>query len=203
MVGWIVGLSIILLLVLLLFSSIRLKISYREEKFSVAAAFWFFRFPLYPPKPKKKKTGTVKTQAAGDVSEKKQTQEQKEKKLSLDFILLLVKSAWKGLRVLFRHLRVTGLKLHVIVGNEDAAECALLYGKISACLNGGLAAAKSLMAVQVKDITLDCDFGRKDLCIDGSCAIQIRTIFLFGAVASMLYYFIVNTIEEKNSNRKV
>lgn len=204
MVGWVVGLSIVLLLVWLLLSSVQLKISYRQEEFNVVAAFWFLRFQLYPPKPKKERKARKKNkQAPKHVTESNRSQGKKEKRLSLDFVLLLIKSAWKGLKVLLKHLRVTDLKLHVIVGNEDAAECALLYGKLSAFLNGGLAAAKSLMTVQVKSVTLDCDFGRKDLSVNGSCAVQIRTVFLFGAVISMLYYFIVNTIEEKNSDRKV
>lgn len=204
MTGWIIGLSVVLLFALILFSSVRLKLFYEKEEFRVLVGFWFLFFQVYPVKDKKeKKKGKTPKQKKEKIDGTTKPKPQKEKKLSLDFILLLIKSAWKGLKVILKHVRITGLRLHIVVGDEDAAECALLYGKVSAFLNGGLSAAKNLMMIQVKDVTLDCDFSRKDVSVDGSCTVQMKVVFLFGAVIRMLYCFIANTIEDKNTNRKV
>ena len=109
----------------------------------------------------------------------------------------MISSGGKGLRVLLRHLNVRFLLLHIVAGNEDAAECALLYGKISAAVYTGLAVAENIVSIRKRDISLRCDFDAKQTRVEAQTQLSIRVIFVLEAACCMLLRFVANTI--KNS----
>ena len=73
MTGWIILAAVLAFFALILGTGIRCSVSYKEDKLSVKAGFWFFRFALFPRREEKKKKPKKKK------GSKKQTKPQEEK----------------------------------------------------------------------------------------------------------------------------
>lgn len=203
MTGWIVTGSILAFLALLLSINLHINFSYREKQPLVEAGFWFFRFRLFPPKPKKEKKKKAVKKAEPAQKKDKQEPEPKKEKMDFEFILNLIGSGAKGLGTLLRHLRIKRLVLRIVVGDEDAAQCAIQYGKYCALVHGGLAAATNLVHLKAKEVSINCDFKRNETEIEAGALVGIRVVFVFGAAFRMLFHFVANTIKNNQSNRKV
>lgn len=207
MTGWIIVLAVVLFFAVLLCSNITLTFTFQEGKPKAWVRYLFLRIALYPRPEKKKRRFSFpkfwkrkKKAVKQEITEEKP--KKKKEKLSLDFILLLVKSGAKGVKILLRHLRIRQLKVRIVVGNEDAAECALLYGKICAILNGVMALAAHLRNIMVKSVDISCDFSKESILVEGSGKVKIRPIFILAAGISMLVYFVVNNSNTGNSQKE-
>lgn len=195
MTGWIIALSILAFLTLLLFCSIHFEVIYKDGEARVRLRYLFLRFRLFPKKEKKKRKVEKE---AGEEKEKEKPEEEKsaEKKKKTDFETLknLVGSGYAGLKTIWRHLVFRVFVLRIVVGDEDAAECAMQYGKLCAYVYGGLAVAKNLMKLGTREISLSCDFEKNKTEYEVQASAKIRVVFIFGAAFRMLFHFIANTI---------
>jgi hypothetical protein len=201
--GWIIAGVIAAFFALVLATTVHIRVSYREDGPRVWVGFWWFRFRLYPPKPKKEKKPKAKPEKQPKEPPKEEPKPEKKQKLDFELVKNLVSSGFKGLGVLFRHLKFKMFLLRIVVGSEDAAECAIQYGRICAAVHGGLAVASNLVHLKAKEISIDCDFKRNETELELDAQAGIRIVFVFGAAFSMLFRFAANTIRNNNTNRKV
>ncbi len=200
MTGWIITAAVFAFFAMILITNVKCKLFYRDEKLLVKVGFWCFWFTLFPAKEKKEKP--KKERGKKQASTPRAEKEPAEKKEKLDFGLVknLISSGLKGLKTLWRHLVFHGLRLRITVGDEDAAECALRYGKLCGVVHGGIAAAKNLAHLEAKEISLSCDFTKNKTVYDIEAAARIRIVFIFGAAFRMLFNLAVNTI--RNSRQE-
>ena len=123
------GLSPLLVLLLLIPAHIRAK--YEDGAFSGELRYAFLRVPLTGKKPPE----APETPASGEKAAKKSAEKAsgtKKQPLSeqLGLVRALVEAGWVALKRLLRHLRVTELDVRVRAAAGDAADTALLYGRL-------------------------------------------------------------------------
>ena len=133
--------SILVLLLILLFSKIRITLSY-QGAIRLRLRYLFLSFTLYPrkkrKKPKKKKKPTGKKAAQTDTKSAKNAPPQKKKAPPLKFgdirflLSLFRETLGKILDKASRRVRIKVKRLELSVGGEeDAAKAAIEYGLLS------------------------------------------------------------------------
>lgn len=135
MTGWIIGCSILLLILLLMISPVYLSVRLGEQN-KVAAGYLFLRFSLYPRKPKKAKKEKQKKPAQPKPEKKQQSKEEAAStaKDSIGMLLDLAKASASPVFHLLRRTYLVNLDLRIEVGGEDAAEIALDTAKYRAAV---------------------------------------------------------------------
>ncbi len=211
MKAFIIIASIVVPLLLLLFSPLRFSLIY-NGRLRLYISYLFLRIPLYPRKPKKKRKGKASKEkrkraktphrgaAVADATSQKGEAEQKKDKPSLTFsdirFLLrvlrelaasLIDHASKHIRLSVRRLRIT------IGGEDDAARAAIEYGLAAQGISYLLAALDNtgfLKKNGVRDVSLDVDYLEKghslDARIDVVCPFAFLALFAVRALTSAL-----------------
>lgn len=126
---WIIAAAVALVITGILALPANVRLSADNSGVSAVLKILFFKHTLYPleDKPEKKKR-VKKAKKKTGVAKTAPTQKP-QKKNDIRSILELVKSiALPIVKGLGKHLRIRLKKLHVIIGCEDAAETAVLYG---------------------------------------------------------------------------
>lgn len=205
MTGWIITAVVFAFFTIILITSVKCKLAYKGEDFLVKAGVLCFWFTLFPQKEKSEKVKKTKKKSKNEKkkADNSETQKPKKKKDKLDFSLIrnLIDSGLKGLQTLWRHLIFYNLCIRITVGDEDAAECALHYGKLCGLIYGGIAAAKNIANLDEKEISLFCDFSKNETEYDVEAAVRIRIAFVLGAAVRMLFHLVVNTIKNNRQDR--
>ncbi len=202
MTGWIITGAVLAFFALVLATSIKCRVYYDGEKVQVWVGFWMFWFSVFPQKKEDKKEKISKKKREED-SSKQQEHSKKKDKLDFGLIKNLLGAGIKGLKIIWRHLIFYNLRLKIIVGHENAAECALRYGKLCSFVYGGIATGKNLANIHEREISLSCDFSKNRMEYDIDASAKIQIVFLLGAAFRMLFYLVVHTIKNNGENRKV
>lgn len=181
MACWIITLCILAVILFILFMPAVIDFRYEENKVNVRVSYCGFTI-FDTSKPRKMKTPEQIKKAEEKKEIKKQKKEQKkalkearkaeknkkngvvvtEKKRSVKEILELVKSLLepvkKGMRRLFRGIRITRFYLDIKVGDFDAYECALAYGRICTIVSNTLAFFQSFFVIKADHIDIQPRF---------------------------------------------
>ena len=127
--GWIIAAVIALVIIGILAIPANVRLRANGGGVSAVLKILFFKYALYPLEDKPKKKKRAKKAKKKTVGTKAAPTQKSKKKNDLGSILDLVKSiALPIVNGLGKHLRIRLKKLHVIIGCEDAAETAVLYG---------------------------------------------------------------------------
>lgn len=188
---WIL-LGLIILIFLLLCVPVRFDLSYNGDT-NLSARYLFLKFPIVPAPEKKPKEKKEKKP-----SEKKPDEQAKEKKPNpllqqvkkykeaegLSGLLTLAKDFIKatGTRFgkLLKHVKLKDFDLYVLVGGEDAAETAMLYGEVCAGVYPAMSVLLSLTNCRPPHgrVSVDLDYNTKEpkiLCTAGGA---VRPLFV-------------------------
>lgn len=151
MLLWIILASVLLAILLLLWTNLRICIFYREE-WKVQIIFWVLRFRLFPQKEKKPKIKDFSTRRLEKLrkkrikkkakAKKKENVVKKQPKKQLDAKELL--TLVQDIRQFFsdlpqrvaRVLRLRVGRIELTVGTEDAARTAMLTGVVTESVRG-------------------------------------------------------------------
>lgn len=79
---------------------------------------------------------------------------------------------------ILRYVEIKQFRLHLIVGGEDAAAAALLYGQACAVVPPAYAMLFSYKKCKKKSARVDLDYQAKQSTILFTCQLQIRILFL-------------------------
>lgn len=175
MVGRILLLLVGVFLVLLsaaLLLPVSLRIQYEQGTHRVTVRY--ARWIIYP----RKKTAPTskKVKKTPPDPQKKQTKINSEQiRYSLDRLppVLL-----RALQRTGRKLRITPLKVHVLVATGDPADTAILYGKLEAILASVLPVLHELIPIEEQDIRLFPDFCEETMDYIVDAGIRIRLLHL-------------------------
>lgn len=204
----IIVLCVLLFILFLLSFSITLKIKL-DDNANVWFCFMFLKFKIYPLKNKKDKDKKKKTKLKKKASEKiknqgeKQDKKQKEKPDFKETVLLIIdviKSAVKPIKNLFKHIRITDVKINMAVGGDDAYDTTITYGKTITAINAGIAFLKNLINVKVSYINVFCDYNINHTKQDISFKIKLRGFIIIFAGLCIIYNILVNTFKR---NKKI
>lgn len=155
--GWIIFGGILLLLFVLLMLPVHVTADW-DEKVTVKIRYLFIRKTLYPFE-EKKKTPEKKDSTEGA---KKQKEKKKKHRPTLeeliDGIIDAVKRYGPGAKMILHNIRVHRLELFWRVAAEDAASCAIRYGRICAFLSAALGFFRNLMRIEKSCFRVYPDF---------------------------------------------
>ena len=125
---WIVGILLLILLAVQL-CRVGVRLTFGEET-RVTARFGPVRVQLLPPKEKKP--------PKKEKPKKKETKKPAKEPWKPDFSTIWgsLPELWrilkKGLRMTFRRIRISPMDFSAVIGGEDPADTAILYGKLNA-----------------------------------------------------------------------
>lgn len=208
MVGWIIFGSILLLFCILLSLSITFRVQY-DDDLTITVGVGKFRYTLLPVSDEEEEDVKKGSKAVkkGIKKEQKKANPKAEKKIekgdikeTVFLVLDIIKSVWPPFKDLMKRVRITALSIDVTVGGEDAAETAVLYGKISAFVYGGLAALRNLMTVKVNRVTITCNFLQDHTDQTVFFKVKIRVLSAIWAGLRMGWGLLVNTFRRAREN---
>lgn len=129
---WIVG-ALLLLLLAVLCSRVGVQAAFGEET-RVVARLGLIRVQLLPQKEKKK----PKKEKPRKEKKKKQAAEKEPWKPTFSAVWQSLPELWrivkKALAMTFRRVRIDPLRINAVIGGDDPADTAMLYGKVSAAM---------------------------------------------------------------------
>ena len=129
---WIVGILLAIFLAVQL-SRVGVRIAFGEE-LKVALRLGPVRVQVVP----KKKTEKKKPQKEKPPKKKKEKPKKEMPKITARAVLDSLPELWrilkKGLRMTFRRVRIAPMDVSAVIGGEDPADTALLYGRLSAAM---------------------------------------------------------------------
>lgn len=208
MTGWIIFGSIVLLILIILWQSVKVIFVY-ENELELKVKFLFFT--IYPAKPKKKKKPkkqkkqkqkkkakkTTETKSSTVAAEKSDTKpdeqvsvapvsdnkkpdnkpKKKEKSklnINLDMIMDFVRSASPPLKRLFKKIRWYDVYVDWVVGSDDAAKTALMYGGICSVLYPFFKWLDTYFTAHIKEINIEADFSKEKSDIFAYFVLKLR-----------------------------
>ena len=192
---------LLLLLAVILLTPAGVRFRYDRGDLSLLVRFGPLKFQLFPRKEKKpsrrkpKEKKPEKKQAgkeSADDPEKKQTEksapekpkpkkkaEKKPRaKINREQILYSLETLppilGRALKRTGRRLRLTPLKVHLLVAGPDPADTALLYGRLEAALGAALPALHRLVRIKDQDVRLFLDFQREQMDLIADVGLSLR-----------------------------
>ena len=205
---------IILLLLILLFSPIRVYIEYLGGKPKVVLKYLFYGKTLVggqkkPKTQKKKAKKKTKKNDSKKKADKKEKEETKEKSGLLpdslggkiDFILELVKLGGRALRKLLRRILIKDIIINFTISDEDACECALKFGKTNIIVYNAFSALSCFLRLRKKSIQIKCVYNKPDCIYDTSFTICITPGALIAIALGFAFAFLKLVIKTKKAEK--
>lgn len=194
---------LLLLLAVILLTPAGVRFRYDQGDLSLLVRFGPLKLQIFPRKEKKPprrkpeetKEEPEKKQAgkeSADDPEKKQTEKRapekpkpKKKaakkpraKINREQILYSLETLppilGRALKRTGRRLRLTPLKVHLLVAGPDPADTALLYGRLEAALGAALPALHRLVRIKDQDVRLFLDFQREQMDLIADVGLSLR-----------------------------
>ena len=120
---------------------------------------------------KKKKDKKSKKEDSSNKEQPSKLQELKEKYL---FIKPFIPLGWRYFRRLLKAIRITGLRVNILTGKEDAYEAAMAYGKLQTAVMSGLTLLCGIFTVKIKEANVYCNFIEKRFDAEGEATVKVR-----------------------------
>ena len=178
---WMIPLGFLLLLFLLLLFTVRVRAVY-DSTLKLWVGFGPGNIQVFPrPEKTKKQKNTEEKQRKSKQKAEKKAPSKKEKKKSHflppftpENIFAYLKMILDTLGNLIKQIRISKLKLHLTVGNADAAKTATTYGSVCAAAGTVLPRLEEACRIRQMDVFIEPDFteGKQSISLD----ITISTI---------------------------
>lgn len=191
--------GVLVLCLLLLFSSVSLKALYTTD-FLAEVKFWFVKFKF----PKDKSNKKPKTQQKEKQSEKKQNYiskliEEKGILSAVNEIADIVKSICSEFGKLLKHIRVNKFSLAINVASDDPAVTAVEYGSICAVVYPmvRLIEANTKFNHKSTKVDVNSDFVSTSPSLDFDVEIKIRLVFILAAALKIFIKLVKNKMNQQ------
>ncbi|MBR3705140.1 MAG: DUF2953 domain-containing protein, partial [Oscillospiraceae bacterium] len=150
---------------------------------------------LFPPESKEEEPSDSKKTDAPPKKAKKSTQKIKPNFEQISYSLdVLPGVLLRALRRTGRKVRITPLKVHLLIALEDPADTAVLYGRLHGVLNATLPLLHRTVRIDDQDIQLFPDFTRDGMDCIADVGVKIRPLDLLGvavlAAAGVIKWYI-------------
>lgn len=175
--------GLILLILLIVFSNIRIVVEY-ENDLTVRVEFWCFRYTLIPMKEKLKKE-QKKQEKAAEIKEEKSVK----KKGFLDTVrdtISTTKLIMSKLEPVFKSIHIKPLYIYIGVGGDNAAFTAIATGTANAVVHPFVAWMSDNVEVKKTDVTIVPNYNAKSE-FHFKTRIYIRINHIVAAAARILF----------------
>lgn len=107
----------------------------------------------------------------------------------------------KAVKKLIKAIRITDLKIDIIIADEDAYECAMSYGKMNGAVYGALGVITSFLTVSIKKVNISAKYNSPDSEYEVSGKIKTRPSTIIALVVFILFKYIYTKFKlEKRKN---
>lgn len=183
---WIIA-GILLLLFVLCHSSVAICFSY-QNGLKISVRYLCFSRVLIPAPEKKAKKAPKKSESKRKKAVAKAEEKAKEKRSlpeTVQLIRFLTEALLPPLDHARRHLRLTEVEVYVVTGGENAAECAVSYGRICGYLATVLSLLRQAVTVKVRACKVGMNFAAEQtrFVLSGKCKLRVWFFFSTGAYA--------------------
>ncbi len=195
--GWIIAGAVVLGIMLLLVIPLSADAVW-DGKLRLDLKWLFIRKTLYPGQKKKEK------EKAKEVSEKpaEKPAKAKKKKVSaeklIDTVLDYIKRCGGGARMILRDLRVSVLEINWTIACDDAAECAIRYGRMNAYLYSAVATLSNFIRIRRTKIRLVPDYTEEDEEFSARAMLSITPLVTIIGLVRVAWGFFMKQIADSN-----
>lgn len=216
--------AILLLILILLFSPVKIFVSSFEGDTKVGFRYLFFKF-------KRKNTQESETDSgqhsegeekAREVSRKslrKSKDDKKEKKpkkesteknsgektgimpRSAGEAISLIKDLYepgkKSLKIIFIGIKIRDLVIDFTISDQDAYDCAIKFGKTNIVVYNALGFLNCIFSIKKKSINIKCRFNEPESVYNYSFTVKFRPACAIHAAAGLIFAFLVNNIKKR------
>ena len=152
--GWLIALAV---LVILAWIPLGASARYDEDGFVALLILGPVRIRLYPGK-KKKQEKPPKAKPQKQLKSKEEAPKEKKKGGSLKEFMPFVQILLDFLKDFKRKLRVSVLKLNLVLGGGDPCDLAENYGKACAAMGNLWPRLEEFLVIRNRDVKIQCDF---------------------------------------------
>lgn len=181
---WVLGILAAVLLILLICPVwVHWKLYY--DKLSVKLQILGIMIPLYPQTGAKKQKKKPKPQTQPQPQKKQGPAPEKRLQMTFEKVIGIIKASGGIAKKAIAAIKIRNICVVLPIEGENAADTALLYGKVSAWFYGGLAAAQNLLDMQFESVELIPDFGgdnkyrRSFSCKTGTCPLIMLGVAIY------------------------
>ncbi len=196
---WIIIGCILLILLLILFSPVRMIVEYIDGNPKFVIKYLLFRKNITNriKSANKKKKETDKDKK----SEKKRDTKKKSSKNKiipedasgkLEFFKNLISSGGKALRRITRHIKIKDIYINFIISDMDACQCALKFGKANIVVYNTLSYMGSFIKLKKKSINIRCVYNQPHCVYDIKFKLYITPAAAIGTAIAFIFTFFVN-----------
>lgn len=191
MIGWYIAGAVLLLLLALLFSRLRFKVTAGiGQPFSLKCSFWFVEIFRLPDEGEDGMTESKERKAAKRNSDLSSL---KPRINTYDDILELLHTAKEILsrfRRLLRYVVIKNTELELSVVGDDAADTALKYGAVCSAVYPMLTLLAECFNFKPEKINISSGFAKRETEFSLKSDFSVRIIFLLTFAVSALYKYI-------------
>lgn len=124
-------------------------------------------------------------------------------KLTLKDIFELVKLVWdslgKPLKRLLKATRISGFRLRIKVGGDDAAQAAIRFGAVNMAAGNALAFLDGCFTLKKPDFRIDCDFMSEETTYECYFTARLTPIAALAFLFWLLGRFVKNYLSRKDA----
>lgn len=191
---WIILGIILLILIILLFSPVKVYVKYFEDEPEVILKYLFLKFVLVGGKAKKKPEKSKDKTKAKKVSDEKKDEATKKKKTFLpestsgkiDLIKNILKESGKLFKRLTKHIKFKDIYIDIQISDLDACECAVKFGKANIVVYNLLVFLGNFVKLKKKKIGIKCVYNQPESVYNISFNVRIS----LGAIICIAVAFI-------------
>lgn len=203
---WLVPVSLLALIALLLLFSVRIRIAYDTVP-KIWVGFGPVNMMIYPkPKKEKKAPKKVRPKKAQKVPARSKKSKNFLPPFTPETIFNYLKMVMDTLGNLLKQIRIPKFKLHLKVGNADAAKTAMTYGAVSAAAGTVLPRLEETCKIREMDVFIEPDFteGKQTIFLDITISAMVLMLVLCVLKLCIRFlqyrraYFKAHSIKQKN-----
>ena len=175
-----------------------------NEKLTVKIKYLFFRFTVVPAPEKKKKPKQEKEPEQKPAKPKKKQRKKHTPDEIIDGFIDAVHRYGPGTKMILRNIRVHKLEGFWKIAGEDAAACAVRYGRVCALLNTAFGFIRHLVRIEKTKLKVYPDFLAEEEEIRVYTEIEANPIVILIGGVRIAFAFLKNMIkkQKKKTSKK-
>lgn len=202
--------AVLLILLILIFSPVRVYFDFTDGKKDIILKYIFIKKALTGEKkerPEKVQNKKKSPKKAEKTEEKEESPKKKggiipkERSAKIDFVLSLIGAGGKALRSVLKRFSVTEIFIDFKISDPDAYECALKFGKMNIALYNGLRLAGSIFTLKKESINVRCVFNEEKSEYNARFCAKMRPAAAIWAGILFIFTFLVNNNRRKNKRK--
>jgi len=206
---WIIIGIILLILIIILFSPVRIYVSYCNKKPGIVLKYLFIKRVLAggKKKPEKAKKKTrKKTQVKTDTDEKS---DKKKSRLipdsfsgKINFIKNIASTGGRAFRRITKHIKIKDIFIDIQVSCPDACECAVNFGKINILVYNAISYLGNFVKLKKKSINIKCVYNQPESVYNVSFNVRLTPAAAIMTAIAFIFRFLVNNIKMKKEHQE-